>query len=126
MKFIDDKNFTLGVTWRWKGRKWYWKPEYIGHLDNYHRLENGKGFRFKNVTSYYIPMDIQCLWLKFIFYIKIKKKYLGGPQRYVLLEDTHLQLMDLPKCNWNSEKDTDLMSVCCNAKVVEVGNGRKR
>lgn len=83
----------------------YWKPEWSGYKENFHKMENGKGFKFVNTWSYMIPTTIQVFFLKWIFYIKIKPKLISGdpkyPQKYVKFEQTHLSAMGLPEGNWN-------------------------
>lgn len=97
---IERETWKIGIT---RSGHRYWKPTTCGQLDNFHSLENGKDFKFVNTRSYYIPTVIQIFWLKWILYIKITPKLLSGkePQRYVKFEETHLDLLDLPKGNWN-------------------------
>ena len=101
MKLIKNKNFELGINWY--KYKLHWKPTYVGHLDSFHKHNNGKGFKFTNTWSYYVPTMIQCFWLKFIIYIKIKPKLISGkkPIKYVRFDKTHLSMMDLPEGNWD-------------------------
>jgi hypothetical protein len=81
----------------------YWKPTTCGQLDNFFKVKNGKDFKFLNTWSYYVPTFIQIFWLRWIFYIKITPKLISGeePVRYVKFEDTHLEIMDVPKGNWD-------------------------
>lgn len=100
MILLKKETYEIGIT-RCGVR--YWKPTTCGHLGNFHTIENGKDFKFVNTQSFYIPTLIQLYWLKWILYVKITPKLLSGkePIRYVKFEDTHLELLDLPKGNWN-------------------------
>ena len=100
MILINRENVEVGVKWTGQFR---WKPEWCGQLDNFHRVENGKDFRYVNTWSYYVPTLVQVYWLRFSIYVKIKPKLIGPekPRRYVPFEDTHLELMDIPEGNWN-------------------------
>ncbi len=102
MILIKKENWEIGIT---RGSVRYWKPTTCGVMDNFHKLENGRDFKFVNTWSYYVQTLIQIFWLKYIFYVKITPKLLSGktPQRYVKFEDTHLDLLDLPHGSWKDE-----------------------
>lgn len=101
MKLISRKQFELGVHWKNRG-KFYWRPEWSGSLSNYHRVENGKDFRFVNTWSYFIPTTIQLFIFNLIIYINIKPELISGekPIKYVPFEETHLSLMNIPDGSW--------------------------
>lgn len=103
MILIKKETWEIGIT-RCSVR--YWKPTTCGSQENFFSLENGRDFKFVNVRSYYINTLIQLYWLKWILYIKIKPKLLSGaePLRYVKFEDTHFELMGIPKGNWNDSE----------------------
>lgn len=104
MKIVNKERFEIGVH---KSGQWYWRPEWSGFNDNFHTMENGLGFKFMNVRSYFVMTTIQMFFLKFIFYIKIKPELISGkgpPQRYVRIEETHLDLMDTPHGKWSDSK----------------------
>lgn len=94
------RHFEIGIN---KSGKWYWKPQWGGTRENFHKMENGKGFKFMNTWSYYVPTSIELFWLKFIFYVKMKPRRVSGEKRikYVDFKKTHLGVMDLPEGNWN-------------------------
>ena len=102
MVIVNKKHVEIGIL---KSGQFNWKAEWCNHLDNLHRVENGKDFKFLNTWSCYVPTTIQLFWLKFIFYIKIKPEVISGktPIKLVKFEDTHLQLMNLPEGNWNDK-----------------------
>jgi hypothetical protein len=99
-KIIDKERFEIGIH---KSGKVYWKPEWCVHIHCFHKVENGRGFKYINTWTYYIPTTIQLFWLKFIFYIKLKPKLISGdkPIKYVEFDKTHLSLMDLPEGSWS-------------------------
>lgn len=102
-KIVSHEKFEIGINWiNW--RSCYWKPKWDLHNDNFHKIENGREFKFINSWSYFVPTTIKLFFLKFIFYIKIKPKLISGdpryPQRYVEFEQTHLHLMDIPHGSW--------------------------
>jgi hypothetical protein len=103
MKFIKNEYFEIGLK---KSKQWTWKPSPENTLHNYHKLVNGKGFKFVNTRSYFVPILIRIFWLNILFYMELKPKMISGykPIRYVKYEDTHLELMDLPQGNWDDNK----------------------
>jgi len=97
----ETENFKLKIN-NVKGEPFHWKPVWCGAKHNYHRVENGKDFKFINTWSYYIPIMNRVFWLWWCLSFTIKPKLISGkiPQRYVPLKDTHLELMDLPHGSW--------------------------
>jgi hypothetical protein len=100
MKIVNKERFEIGIH---KSGKWYWKPTWSGGSDNFHSMENGKNFKFVNTRSYFVMTTISLFWLRFIFYIKIKPELISGehPRRYVPIEETHLDLLNLPHGKWS-------------------------
>lgn len=108
---IERKSFSFTLKKLHKD-EWSFKPSHYCALDNYHRIINGKGFKYINTWSYYIPTTINLCWLIFKLQIKIKPKLLSGkiPIRYVKYENTHLELMDLPQGNWDDKSNKQQQS----------------
>lgn len=104
MKIVNRETIEIGISYR-SGKPIYWKPEWCGTQENFHKLDNGKDFKFLNQWSYFVPIITQLFWLKFIFYIKIKPKLISGdpkyPSRLVRIEDTHLSVCELPHGSWD-------------------------
>jgi hypothetical protein len=101
MRIVNKEKFEIGIH---KSGRWYWRPTWCGSNDNFHTIENGKNYKFVNTRSYFVMTTIQLFWLRFIFYIQIKPKLISGegtPQRYVPIEETHLELLDLPHGKWS-------------------------
>lgn len=104
MKIVNKEKFEIGIH---KSGRWYWSPTWCGHSTNFHSMENGWQFKFVNTRSYFVITTIQLFFLKFIFYLKIKPELISGefPSRYVMLEDTHLNLLDLPHGKWTDKTE---------------------
>lgn len=102
MILIKKEHWEIGIT---RGSHRYWKPTTCGVRDNFFMVENGYKFKYLNTWSCYVHTLIQVFWLKFIFYVKIKPEIISGkePMRYVKFEDTHLELMDIPKGSWKDK-----------------------
>lgn len=100
MKLISKQRFEIGI--HFKTGKFYWKPEWSGSVSNFHKLENGKDFKFVNTWAYFIPTVIQLFIFNMIIYIEIKPELISGkhPSKYVAFEETHLALMDIPDGSW--------------------------
>lgn len=104
MILINKPKFEIGIC---KSGSMYWRPQWSGFNDNFHRLENGKDFKYMNTWSYFVMTTVQLFWLRFIFYIQIKPERISSehPQKYVRFEDTHLTLMDDVKLGKWSDPD---------------------
>lgn len=103
MKIVDNKSISIKIVKKPKCEKFRWKSHWESMNYNYFKVKNGKDFKYINTWSYYMPEVNRCFWLWWIVVIKIKPKLISGetPNRYVRFEDTHLELMDLPKGNWD-------------------------
>lgn len=97
----ENEKFKLRI-YNVNGEPFHWKPVYDSINHNYHRLQNGKDFKFVNTWSYYMPITNRFFWLWWCLDFTIKPKLISGktPNRYVEFRKTHLELMDLPHGSW--------------------------
>lgn len=97
----ENSNIKISIH-RVKGEPFHLRPICDCIKYNYHRIENGKDFKFINAWSYYIPIGNRFFWLWWCLTIKIKPTLLSGkaPIRYVDFKKTHLELLDLPHGSW--------------------------
>lgn len=100
----ENERFTFKI-YNVKGEPFHLKPIYDSINHSYHRMENGKDFKFVNTWSYYIPVAVRMFFLWWCFDFSIKPRLLSGktPSRYVDIKDTHLQLMGLPHGSWQDK-----------------------
>ena len=99
IKDHEDFRIFIGIV---KGEPFHWKPVWCRTKRSFHKLENGKDFKWINTWSYYIPVTVRVFWLWWCLGISIKPKNIGGkiPQRYVKYENTHLAPMEYPHGSW--------------------------
>lgn len=103
MILFKHQYFEITVNRSGKGEKWHWKPIVEMMLSNFHKIENGKGFKYVNTWSYFTPRKIRVFWLGLLISLRLKPKLISGetPKKYVEFEKTHLDLLDLPEGNWS-------------------------
>lgn len=99
MKLLSKATFDITIG---RAGHFYPKLTYCGVRENWHKHENGRDFQFINLWSYYIKTEYHIYWLWFRMCIILKPELLSGevPQRYVRIEDTHLDLLNLPHGSW--------------------------
>lgn len=102
MRLFKHEYFEINAIRSGKGEKWHWKPKIEMILLNFHKVENGKGFKYVNTWSYFLPGTIRVFWFGLLISLKLKSKLISGetPKKYVEFEKTHLELMGLPEGNW--------------------------
>jgi hypothetical protein len=102
MRIVNKPRFEIGIK---KAGTIYWRPTWCGSADNFHKMENGREFKFVNTWSYFVLTTIQLFWLKWIFYIQIKPEIISGeyPMKYVPFEDTHLAIMNIKDGKWTDQ-----------------------